>query len=340
MRPTLKDIAKQTGLSITTVSLVLNNKPNKISERSRKLILDTAREIGYSRNQLAVSLITKRSHTLGLILPDIRNHFFSYLAKGCEDACQQKGWTMVLCNTENQYQRDVDYLNVLQSKGIDGIIYCMSLLHDEKALSLIREQIQRSSLPFLLIDRSSPELPFPVIALDHVHGGYLAAKHLLSLGHRKIGCITGPSYLIDSKQRLEGYHNALAEFGVPFDKGLITEGLYDIESGEKATPYLLKQNVSAIFAYNDMMAYGAYRELRNQGLSIPNDISLMGYDDTMITELLEVPLSTIHQPIEMIGQKAANSLIDSIEENVELRSSIPYEPTLIIRKSTASPKVC
>lgn len=336
MRITLKDIANKTGLSITSVSLILNNRPNKISQKTKDLVIKTAKEMGYHPNQLAISLIKRRTNTIGLIVPDIRNSFFSLLAKGIEDACQQNGWTMILCNTSDNVKRDTESIRVLLSKGVDGIIYCMSM-DGARVLPEILKLFNDFSVPFVMIDRFVPSIPVPVVTLNHEMGGLIAGNYLISLGHRKIACITGPSNLEDSRLRLKGFKRALKENNIEFKSDLLIEGDYHMESGMTAVKKLQGKVFTAIFAFNDMMAFGACKYLRDQGLSIPDDISVIGYDDNFFSELMEVPLTTIHQPIEKAGSSATKALIEAIESGKAMPSFTTDEPKLIIRKSTAAP---
>ena len=334
MRTTIKDIASKTNLSVTTVSLVLNNKPSKISQKTRELVLATAREMNYMPNQLAVGLIKKRTKTLGLIVSDIRNDFFSSLAKGIEGECRRKGWTLILCNSNDYHDRDMEYINVLASKSVDGILYCMSIDSDYQNFKQSFDLLNHLHIPFVLLDRTYP-LPYQAaVKMDHAQGGYLAAHHLIELGHRRIACVTGPHYLEDSISRLKGYQKALSEAGIPFDPSIIYEGSYDASSGESAVDSLLGKNFSAIFAFNDMMAFGVCRGLKRHGLSVPSDVSVVGYDDIFLAEALEVPLTTIKQPVGEMGCAATRKIIAMIE-NEPFAEDTLFKPELIIRSSTA-----
>jgi len=334
LRTTIKDIAAKTNLSVTTVSLVLNDKPSKISEKTRELVIKTALELQYRPNQLAVGLIKKRTKTIGLIVPDIRNSFFSTLAKGIEDECRKNGWTVVLCNTSDKHERDIEYINVLASKSVDGILYCMSADSSLEKFQKSYELLNKLNIPFIMLDRSF-EMPNCITAkLDHITGGYLATKHLLELGHRHIACVTGPNNLDDSNCRLEGYKKALQEADIVYDESIVAEGNYSMESGITAVDNLIGKSFTAIFAFNDMMAYGVYKGLKSHDLSVPADISVMGYDDIFLSEILEVPLTTVHQPVERMGTAATRHLIGIIEGELEDETIATYPPELVIRKST------
>lgn len=333
---TIKDIATKTNLSITTVSLVLNNKASNIPQRTKDLVLKAAKELNYRPNQAAVALVTKRTKTLGLIVPDIRNNFFSTLAKGIEDECRNNDWTVILCNSNDMHTRDLEYIKILASKGVDGILYCMSSDTNEEKFKEKYDLLEKLNIKFIALDRSF-DLPNIITAnLNHLNGGYLATKHLLDLGHNRIACVTGPKYLKDSYDRLRGYKMALTEYEIPYDTSIIVEGDYQMEGGLSAVDKLIEKDFTAVFAFNDMMAYGVFKGLKSYGLHVPNDISVVGYDDIYLSEILEVPLTTVHQPIELMGKTATRYLINLIESEEEYCEIPTFSPSLVIRNSTTS----
>lgn len=334
MRTTIKDIASYTGFSVTTISLVLNNKAKKIPKSTKDTIFEAVEKLNYHPNQLAVSLVKKRTETIGLIISDVSNVFFSNLAKGVEDECRKKGWNLVLCNTNDKHERDLSYIQVLADKGVDGILFCMSLDSDKKKALESIKLIEKLKLPFVMVDRFLEEADCCSVFVNHKQGGYIAARHLLELGHKRIGCVAGPMRLEDSRDRLSGYENALNEFGIPLRNELIFEGYYNQESGAEAVDYLLDQNVSAIFSFNDMSAYGVYNRLRKKGLSVPGDISLIGYDDIFFSEILDVPLTTVRQPVYEMGVEAVKQLVEEVENDSNSHKCITFQPNLIIREST------
>lgn len=332
MRATIKDIAEQTGFSVTTISLILNDKGERFPDKTKEIVKDAVKKLGYRPNQIAVSLVKKETKTIGLIISDIRNIFFSNLAKGVEDECRKNGWNLILCNTNDHHKRDMEYLRVLADKGVDGILYAMASESDDEKANESIALIGSLKIPYIMIDRTVDGYPCSVVKTDHLKGGYLATKHLIDLGHRKIACVTGPQYLYDTINRLKGYKKALSEAGRHYDAELIIEGKYTIESGKEAVDILVDKDYTAIFAFNDMTAYGIYSQLKKYNLHIPEDVSLVGYDNIFISELLDVPITSINQPIYDIGIKAADMLIDK-EKSSEVVEMI-FEPELIIRKST------
>lgn len=339
MRTTIKDIANYTGFSVTTISLVLNGKAPKIPKSTKDIICEAVEKLNYRPNQLAVSLVKKRTKTIGLIISDVSNVFFSNLAKGVEDECRRNGWNLVLCNTNDMHKRDMEYIQVLADKGIDGILFCMSLDSNKaKALESVK-LLDHLKIPFVMIDRFLEEANCCTVLVDHKLGGYVATKYLLKMGHKRIACITGPFLLEDSIARLKGYKEALSEYQIQYDEELIYEGNYDRESGAEGVQKLLPHDPTAIFAFNDMSAYGAYNELRKNGLKVPKDMSLIGYDNIFFSEILDVPLTTINQPVYEMGVEAVGQLISKIGNDTHAGKCITFQPSLVTRKSVGKPHI-
>lgn len=332
-RTTIRDIAARTGMSITTVSLVLNKRPSKISEETKRKVIEAARELNYSPNQLAVGLITKRTQTLGLIVSDISNIFFSILAKGVEQSCQKEGWSVVLCNSWDLHERDMKLISVLAGRGVDGIIYCMSSDSDEEKAKESYGLLKKYNVPYIEIDSDYAGDARHNVFFDNERGGYLAARHLIENGHRRIACITGPNGPSYVSGRIQGYRKALAEAGIAYDPDILVEGDYSMESGIRAIDALEGKDFTALFAFNDMMAFGAFKAFRERGIQIPGDLSLVGYDDVPLCELLEVPLTTIKQPIYEMGITAARNMIRYIETENDEDTNVCFFPTLMERKS-------
>lgn len=329
MRVTIKDIAKQSGLSITTVSMVLNGKENRIAPETKKRVLQVAKEMNYRPNQLAVSMITKRTRTLGLIVPDISNLFFAELAKGAEQEGDRMGYNIILCNTNDKAEKDMEYMNVLADRSIDAVIYAMSSQLRMREMVSIIDAMQT---PVVLVDRFRVGEHFSSVAIDHRLGGYTATQHLISNGHRHIGCITGPLNIHTAKLRFEGYKAALEDNGIPYREDYVREGDYHIESGELAATELLQKEITAIFSCNDMMAYGIYKVAAKSNKKIPEDISVVGFDNISFSEIMEAPLTTVSQPTYEIGKAAVRKAVDLIE-NGAVNESIVFDPSLVVRKS-------
>jgi LacI family transcriptional regulator len=337
-RTTIKDIAKDTGLSVTTVSLVLNGKAFKIPEATKRKITLSAERLNYRPNQLAVGLVKKHTNTIGLIISDISNLFFASLAKSVEETAHAEGSNLILCNSGDKHQGDIDYINILADKGVDGIVYGMAIDTTLEKAEKSKALMDSYKIPFVMVDRYFNELHAPCLRVDHVSGGYHATKYLLREGHSRIACITGPKYLSDSNERLAGYRTALRESGIEYDPDLIYEGSYSWESGIEAMKWLTGKNFSAVFAFNDMMAFGVYNQAKKSGYKIPADFSLVGYDDIFFSRMLETPLTTVRQPISELGKRSALLLLDLIHGHYGKNPSGILEPELIIRKSSGPAK--
>jgi len=339
MSVTLKDIAVKTGFSITTVSLVLNNKKTRVSNKTKQLIIKVAQEFGYIPNQTAISLVTKESKTLGLIIPDISNPFFAEISKGISARAAEYGYNIILCDTEDSYELTMRYLRILVSKNVDGII--MTLSKDIKDsndtnLSQIEKFFENHTLPVVLVERSDPLIMADCVVVNHQMGSHLASNHLIEMGHTNVGCITGPSHLEATKFRLKGFKMAFEENGIKFRDELVVEGNYHIESGYVGAQKLLDidKSITAIQVFNDMMAYGVFECLKDKGISIPEKISVVGFDDIFFSKMLYVPLTTIALPIHQMGEKAVQLLTERISNRkLPFRCNI-VEPKLVVRSST------
>ena len=328
-RVTIKDIAQKTGFSVTTISLVLNDKANHIPRETKLIIAKAVKEMGYRPNKMAVGLVKKQSNIIGFVLPDIRNQFFSYTAKVLEDECHKYDWNLLICNSDNNHKQELKHLKMLCDYMVDGIFLSMAANSTEKEVEETINFLENNKIPYCLIDRDMFDIGKYKISVDHLQGAYLATEHLIKLGHKKIGCITGPLILDDARQRLAGYKQALKDNGIKIDENLIFEG------GKIGCDDLLAKNITAIFAANDFSAMGALASIKEHNLIVPRDISIVGYDDIAFASLLEVPLTTVRQPIDAIGQKATeviNQLVNS-EENIDSKIII-LEPKLIVRSST------
>lgn len=331
---TIKDVAEECHLSVTTVSLVLNNKPNRISEKTKQKILETAKKLHYQPSQIAISMITKKTQTVGLILPDISNLYFAALAHAIEEECASYGYTVVYGNTSDHINQDFEYLSSFLARGVDGLIFIHSNSFGEENQKKLLEMTENSNTPVLAVDRSFHSPKIPSVIVDQYAGGYEATKHLLDLGHRKIGCITGPENVNNSSERLRGYRRALEDAGIPYNPALVITGDFHAPSGSLAVPVLLKQRVTGIFACNDMMAIGVYQACRDMGISIPKDLSVVGFDDIFFSQYLDPPLSTVYQPVTEIGKEAARQVIAMINKDYTPGKKTVFLPSLNIRESS------
>lgn len=340
MAATIRDVANAANVSVSTVSLVLRGKPCRISDATRQRIFEAAQQLHYIPNQIAVSLVTGKTHTLGLIYSDMFNPLYAAEAVALERAAQAQGYSLLICNCDNSVERCVQNIRLLESRGIDGFV-----LHppattnaDPEHLKQLQVQLQNCSIPYTILDYAIHDLFHDYVAADHRIGGLLAADLLIDLGHRKIGCITGDFTGYASRHRLEGFRKRMEARGVPFDESLVYYGQYQVDSGYRGAMELFKKDVTAIFAFNDRIALGVQNAAAETGISIPEDLSLIGYDDSVYANLCPVPLTTIHQPAEFLGRRSFEILMERIHNPERRHQDYLYPPALIQRASCSIPR--
>lgn len=333
MATTLKDIAKATGLSTTTVSLVLNGKPNRISKEKTQLIEETAKRMNYHPNRLAVGLIKHVTHTVGLLVPDITNVFFSELAKGLGDTLQESGYNLLLCNSNDKHKLELANISMMSNQMVDGLVMVMSSETIGEKEKQTLDALRRMDRPVILMDCFNEDGGFSTISLDNFKASFLAVEYLITLGHRRIACICGPLGLKTNDDRLRGYTAALEKYRIPYDDQLIYEGDFRYQSGYDAVPVLLPGRPSAFLCLNDMMAYGTMNALMNQGIRVPDEMSVMGFDDIFFSQVTSVPLTAIRQPMHDMGCRAGTVILEEMASHTSPQQ-IVFEPTVKIRKST------
>lgn len=334
MKITIKDIAAAAGVSPSTVSLVLNDRPSRIAEETKERIKKTAKELGYAPNSAAVLLKTNRSYSLGLLIPDIRNDYYAKYAKGMEEACQKKDWTTFLCTTNNNPLKERQYIDTFHAKNVDGLAIVTTPSNQSELFLGNRDLIISYGIPVVQMDMTGYRKPVNAVMSDHFKGGYMATKHLLSLGHRKIAFITSPKFMEGSVSRIKGCQKALEDAGLSWDSSLTFEGNYTYDAGARAIDNLISQDFTAVFAFNDLMAYGVYNSLEKYNLRIPDDVSVVGYDDNFTSSIINPPLTTVHQPIYEMGKAAAEILIHAAEHPDCEPVVKEFDLQLIVRKST------
>ena len=327
---TIREVAESAGVSYATVSHVINNT-RLVSQHTRERVVAAMNTLNYRPNALARSLRQGKTNTLGLVLPDSANPFFAEISRSIEDEAFKKGYSVFLCNTELDTQRELFYVDVLSKKQVDGIIFIAA---GEQADSL--DFLVRRNMPVVMIDRDIPNVEVDAVLTDHQLGGFLATRHLLELGHKHIACIAGPSSITPSAERITGYQNALQKAGLAYNENLIVRGDYHAQSGMEITHYILKMDPrpTAIFALNDLMALGALRAAAEAGCSVPKELAIVGYDDIEIAHFTNPPLTTIAQPKKEIGAQAVTLLVDRISQKSRPPSRLVLAPKLIIRRST------
>ena len=311
------------------------NGSRYVSPELTQRVRDAADELGYTPNGTARSLRLRRTQTVGIIVPDV-TPFFVELARVIEDEGFAAGYTTILGNADGHPEREGRYLETLIAKQVDGLILA-STLHDTGELTSLFEGTRT---PVVVVDRELELAGVDVVLADNMGGGFAATRHLLGLGHTRIGCITGPSDLLPSAQRVAGYRQALAEAGIEPEPGWIARGDFQYAGGRRGAAELLdtRSGLTAIFASNDLMALGALGELAARRLRIPQEMSLCGFDDVFPAAIVSPSLTTVRQPLRELGQAAVEILLARIAGEAPADRVRHLFPTsLVVRDSTAPP---
>lgn len=332
---TLRDIARELGLSVNTVSRALNGKPD-VNRETRARVLETARDLGYVPNALAQSLVAGRSLSIGLVLSDVANPFNGKIIRGVEEAARERGYATVLANSNEQDDLERQAVQVLRSKRVDGM-----LIHPVQASEAHIVALEHDGIPVVLLNRHSDRFDISYVIINNASGAYQAVRHLVQLDHRLIAHITGPAQISSVRERITGYEKALDEAGLPRDPRLIVHAGLDMDAGYRAAHELLAAGPrpTAIFTYSDLIAIGVLKALSELHLQVPEDVSLVGFDDIDFASMLQVSLTTVHQPRAQIGRRGAEVLFELMEEPASQRlpRHVILEPELIIRGSTCPP---
>ena len=277
-----------------------------------KRVRQAVKELNYRPNILARSLRRHETRTVGIIIPDNANPFFAEIVHGVEDFVFDENYTLLLGNSNGSSEKELEYLDLFINKQVDGVILVASAAKNRASVSLL----DTNSVPTVIVDREIEADFSDTILVDNLSGGYQATNHLLELGHRRIGCITGPSQLTPSAQRVTGYRQALKERGLSIDPQLIITGDFHSASGYRAAQKLfaLPERPTAIFACNDMMALGVLGAAHDAGLQVPRELAISGFDDIELGELILPRLTTIAQPTYELGSLAAELLLERLQE--------------------------
>ncbi|MGD8117841.1 substrate-binding domain-containing protein [Vibrio sp. TRT 29B02] len=332
---TMKDIAKLAGVSTSTVSHVIN-KSRYVSEEISLRVNSAAQQLNYRPSALARSLKVNRTKTIGMLVTTSTNPFFGEVVKGVERSCYHQGYNLILCNTEGDHERMRESINTLLQKRVDGLILMCSSLEGER----IEVFEQYPDIPVVVMDWGPMLFTSDKIQDNSLRGGYLAAKHLIDSGHTEIGCITGPLVKHQAQMRYEGYKRALNESGLDFNANWIIEADFECEGGFEAFNKMLAKGrlPSAIFVCNDMMAMGVINAANAKGIRIPEDISIIGYDDIHIAKFMSPSLTTIHQPKYRLGKAAVEALLNRLEKGATDAQVVQLEPTLVERATVQNIK--
>lgn len=332
MTVTIKDVAKKADVSYATVSRALNGKYG-VRDKTREKILAVARAMGYTPNAIARGLVKRQTHTIGLIIPDITNPFYPEVARGIEDQARASGYSVFLCNTNYDKQREADYLNLLSEKRVDGII--MAPISNQSAQRL---EEAGNMIPVVYVTKRVSGNALSFVVIDDERGGFIATKYLIEQGYKTIGYI-GPDEKTgnDPGERLAGFRAAFKKFGISVQSRYVRIADFKRETGYNAIARMIEAGnfPRAVFAGNDLLAIGMIQGIKEKGLSVPRDIAIIGFDNIPLAAFPEIRLTTIHQPKYEMGQMAADILLEKIEKRTPGQPRrVILEPELIVRSSS------
>ena len=332
-RVTRKDVAERAGVSVTVVSYVVNNGPRPVSPATRARVEKAIEELGYYPNELARSLRRQRSLTIGLLIPNLTNPVYAEIARNMEDVCTEAGYLVLLCDSARDSAQEKRFVRMLRAKQVDGVV----MIPSQNPLELIAI-LQAARIPSVVLEHDLPETHF--IAIDDLEGGRLGTQHLLSLGHRRIGLIRRYPSSALSTERFTGYRQAIESAGFAFDPSLVVQCEAGQAAGYQAMQQLLAlpEPPTAVFTHNDVLALGAMHAIWEAGLSIPDDISIVGYDDIVSSGYLTPPLTTVMFPKAEMGRQAAHTILQLVQDGDDLpprKVVLPVE--LVVRASTGPP---
>lgn len=326
-KATIKDVARFSGVSIATVSLILNGNANKFTPATVAKVMEAKKELNYSPNYFAQRMIIKGSKTIGVMLSDIANPFFGQLMSGVEKALYQEGFVTVLCNANFDMKKENDYLEELMRRGVDGFIIATPAVSNEA----LCEMLQGNNHPFIVIDQKRTKGFSDSVVADDFEGGRLAAEHLIGLGHKRLAIVMPMNGAENLQNRLSGFKAACEN---QVDAITILNASMSKAGGREAAKQLVETNATGVFAINDETAFGLYRGLEDLGKKIPEDYSVVGYDNVEMCEYVTPRLTTIAQPIEDIGEAAAQLLMGRINDPDKEAEEIKLPVTLVKRCST------
>ncbi|MGH8384897.1 MAG: LacI family DNA-binding transcriptional regulator [Pseudomonas sp.] len=327
---TIKDVAALAGISYTTVSHVVN-KTRPVSEAVRVKVEEAIKTLDYVPSAVARSLKAKTTATIGLLVPNSLNPYFAELARGIEDYCERNGYCVILCNSDDNPDKQRSYLRVLLEKRIDGLIVASA-----GGDSGLAEGLAGVRTPMVIVDRGLEGVDADLVRIDHEYGAYLATRHLLELGHRDIATISGPTTTSVAQMRLAGFCRALKDAGLEVPRERMLESDFTSTGGYNAAAILLAKNPpSAIFAANDMMGIGVLRAAAERNIAVPTQLSVIGFDDIQMSRYVYPALTTVGQSILQLGEMAAEVLLRRIAKPVLATELRIVTPSIVTRESTA-----
>lgn len=322
----IREVAKRAGVSIATVSRSFTH-PDKVSKNSLKKVMDAVEEVGYRPNMMARNFRSTKSYAVVVLVPDFANLFFTKVIRAIQETGLKHGYNILLGETRDSKEREADYLKLVETRQADGVIQLSPHIPEQELLPNPHIHAVAAC--------SACDTPYTSVRIDHVSAAHAIVKYLISMGHKKIGCISG---LIDnphSRDRLAGYKQALAEENIEFDESLVYEGNFTMTSGHDAGNYFsqLATRPSAIFSMNDDMAIGAIKSFKEHGIRVPEDISITGFDDLDFASYTEPSLTTIRQPSEEMGKKAMLLLLQILDGKQPAQQEFILKHEFVLRDS-------
>ncbi|MBN1543170.1 LacI family DNA-binding transcriptional regulator [candidate division KSB1 bacterium] len=329
---TIKDIARRLNISPSTVSRALSDHCD-ISKKTKNKVLKLAHELNYQPNSIAQSLKTNKTRVVGLIVPALQNYFFPEIVSTIEEVFFRAGFTIIVCQSNESYERELLNIQVLTSNRVAGLLAAVS--QTTKNFDHFK-QLKKMNIPLVLFDRDCDGVDAPLVTVDNYSGAVAAVRYLLSCGYKKIAHLAGLQHVSTAEKRYKAYCDVLHENRIPYRSDYVPFGSFFESDGYTNTGNLLQlpDPPEAIFAVNDTVAFGAYKKIKERGLSIPDDIALVGYDDVPFMQSLDPPITTVRQPMAEIGRQAANLLLEQMgcpydQENMKT----VLQPELIVRDS-------
>lgn len=330
MSKRLAEVARKVGVSEATVSRVLNDKPG-VSDATRQAVLTALDVLGYER---PTKLRGERARLVGLVLPELQNPIFPAFAEIVGGALTQNGYTPLLCTQNAGGVTESDYVDLLLAQQVSGVVFLGGNYTQADAAHQHYERLRAVNLPTVLVNARVPELPFPTVSTDDVAAAEQAVLHVHQLGHRRIGLLLGPDDHIPSRRKFDAARRLLDQLGSPLSDELVARGLYSLESGQAGAARLFAAGATALVCASDPMALGAVRAARRAGLSVPGDVSVVGFDDSALMSCTEPPLTTVRQPIESMGRAVIELLLAQIAGTPQAADELLFEPELVLRAST------
>ncbi|MBX6383745.1 MAG: LacI family DNA-binding transcriptional regulator [Microbispora sp.] len=327
----LAEVAKKVGVSEATVSRVLNGKPG-VSDATREAVLTALDVLGYER---PTQLRGERARLVGLVLPELQNPIFPAFAEVVGGALAQQGFTSVLCTRTVGGVSESDYVDLLLQQHVSGMVFAGGQYAQADASHSHYRRVRERKLPTVLVNAAVEHLGFPQVSCDDVAAAEIALAHLMALGHSRVAMLLGPPDHVPSQRKLAAFRAYAADNGLELGPDHVEHTMFSLEGGHAAATRMLARGVTGIICASDVLALGAIRAARRAGLSVPEDVSVIGYDDSALMNCVDPPLTTVRQPIDAMGRAAVDLLVAQIDAAVVPGDELLFEPELVVRASTA-----